>query len=217
MDTQPIITTDQKQQPAPTEQMVIFELDNEEYAVSILEVREVIKLPQITPVPNSETFISGIINLRGKVVPVLDLEKKFNLARENPTPSQHILIAEGDEGLIFGILVDRVSEVLKIPQTSIKPAPSTLAGKISADFLKGVVASNLESKERIMLILDLKKILSHRETESIKLKQNEQSPIESHSNSQPTSLALHNQSADSAKLDIEPLASANIRQGVISE
>jgi purine-binding chemotaxis protein CheW len=171
MDTQPIIPTDQKPQVVPIEQMVVFELDHEEYAVPILEVKEVIKLPQITQVPNSAASIAGIINLRGKVVPVLDLEKKFNLVRENKTPSEHILVAEAEGGLAFGILVDKVSEVAKIPQSSIKAAPQVIAGKIAADFLKGVVVNQLEGRERIMLLLDLKKILSDKETEGLKTEQ----------------------------------------------
>ena len=144
-----------------TQQMIVFELDKEEFAVPIKEVREVIKVIEIAAVPQSPPFILGIINLRGKIVPVLDLEKKFNLVREVNTTAQHIMIAEGVNNTMLGILVDRVSEVLKVSPDSIKPTPQVINSKISPDFVKGVIV--LEQPERLLVLLDLQKILTEQE------------------------------------------------------
>jgi len=150
-----------------TEQMVVFELDGEEYAVPILEVKEVVTMvSDITQVPQASENILGIINLRGKIIPVLDLEKKFNLKRDGKRAPEHVLIVE-TASVSFGILVDRVSQVLKVEANSIKPTPRTITSKISSDFVKGVIVLE-QPYERVLLILDLSKTLSQKETEALK-------------------------------------------------
>lgn len=162
--------TDEKSQTQPTEQVVVFELDKEEYAVPIGDVQEVVKIPEITPVPNSPEFILGIMNLRGKIVPVLDLEKRFSLVREHEAAPQHIVVTETDDTL-FGVRVDKVTEVLRILQEGIKPTPKMVTSKIAADYLKGVVvieeADEKNQGERILLLLDLTKILSTEELKAV--------------------------------------------------
>lgn len=158
-------------------QMIVFELDQEEYAVPILDVTEVIRKSEITPVPQGPGFISGIINLRGKVVPVLDLEKRFSLIHESDTTPTHIIIAETEkENAYVGVLVDQVSQVLKIPEDMIKPVPTAVTSKIAKDFLKGVIVLEEENKkegtERILLILDLRRVLSMEDIEKIIEKEN---------------------------------------------
>jgi len=118
-------------------QLVVFELDKEEYAVEIGEVREILRMPGVTDIPNSPDFIEGIINVRGKIVVVLDLEKRFNLKREAEKKSLHVVLTEiGD--ITLGAIVDEVTEVLRIPKDSIEVAPAIISEKIHAD---GVPAS----------------------------------------------------------------------------
>ncbi len=152
------------------EQFVVFQLDNEEYAVPILSVTEVVPTLDITPVPDAPAYILGLTSLRGKIVPVLDLEKRFQLVRTTPNASQHIMVAESEQKVLFGILVDKVKEVLKIPEHTIKPPPDILKSKISAEYLPGVIVLEGQhpgSEERILLILDLQKILSDKNVEEL--------------------------------------------------
>ncbi|HSW66758.1 MAG TPA: chemotaxis protein CheW [Bacillota bacterium] len=148
------------------EQFVVFRLDGEEYAVPILSATEVVPTPPITPVPNAAPYIVGLINLRGKILPVLDLEQKFQLPRTGAPLHQHIMVAESEQKVLFGILVDQVTEVLKVSKDTIKPAPEVLKSKIAAEFLPGVIVlegqpeAQNAAEPRVLLILDLQKILS---------------------------------------------------------
>ena len=152
---------------APLEQFVVFSLGPEEYAVPILAVTEVVNTVEITPVPDAPDFILGLINLRGKIVPVLDLDKRFGLEAQSGMNRQHIMVAESQEHVLFGFLVDQVTEVLKVAKDHIKPAPDMVKSKISAEYLPGVIifgeAGQPPETERIILILDLQKILSDKE------------------------------------------------------
>ena len=122
----------------PMEQLVTFELDKEEYASIITDLREIIRIPDITPIPGASEFIKGILNLRGQIVMVIDLEKRFHLQREHPAEPKHIIIAEVEDS-VFGITVDEVTGVLRVPETTIKPTPQLITSKIHAEYLKGVV------------------------------------------------------------------------------
>jgi purine-binding chemotaxis protein CheW len=125
------------------------------------------------------------MNLRGKVVPVLDLEKKFGLTRDTQDARQHIMIAESAQKMLFGIVVDHVEEVLKISNDRIKPAPEAVKNNISAEYLGGVLilggrqdqqaAQATASKERVLLILDLQKILSDADAAELRAAQAPQS------------------------------------------
>jgi purine-binding chemotaxis protein CheW len=130
----------------PTKQIVTFELDKEEYASIITDLREVINIPEIVTIPGGPDFIAGILNLRGQIVVVIDLEKRFNLVKDNQVKPRHIIIAEvGDN--IFGIIVDEVTGVLRVPEASIKPTPPLVTSKIKADYLKGVVVLEEQEEE----------------------------------------------------------------------
>lgn len=160
-----------------TFQLVVFGLDAEEYGVAITDLREIIKVQEITPIPNSPEFIRGILNLRGKIVVVVDLEKRFDLKRDTPITAQHIIVTElGDS--TFGILVDKVTEVLRVPISKIQATPSLVSAKIQVDYLKGVVVLTPETKSenqpvtqtsRLILLIDLPKLLN--ESELLKLDQ----------------------------------------------
>ena len=169
------------QPAAALRQLVVFVLDKEEYAVPIHEVREVLKIPKITPVPNSPSFILGVINLRGKIVPVLDVEKRFNLVRDDTgTVPEHVMITEGQDGTPFGVQVDRVSGVLKVPENMIQPTPEMVKSRISADYLGGVIV--IES-ERILLLLNVQKILTEQVQDLLKQVATGESDQNEHENS----------------------------------
>lgn len=153
-------------------QLVVFDLDNEEHAVEIKDLQEIIKLPEITPIPGTPDFIRGIFNLRGKIVVVLDLEKRFGLTRQTESHSGNIIITEVN-GNSFGLIVDKVTEIINVPLSTIQQTPTLSASKIQADYLKGVVV--LEKKEktaesesnktdsRLIILLDLPKMLQEKE------------------------------------------------------
>ena len=138
-------------------QLVIFEIDEEEYAVNIGEVREIMKMTDVTPIPNSPPFIDGIINVRGDIVVVIDLEKRFNLTREHEPKRIHILLSEVGETL-FGLIVDEVTEVLRVPKDDIEPAPAIISERIQAGYVKGVAM--LES--RLLILLDFEQVLAEK-------------------------------------------------------
>jgi len=125
-------------------QLVVFQLDKEEYAVPIEDVREVLKISGITPVPNSPDFISGIINLRGKVIAIIDLEKRFNLTREHTDViPEHIIVSDIEESP-FGMIVDQVTEVLRIPRNLVQSALQINQSKIGREYIGGVVVLKSE-------------------------------------------------------------------------
>lgn len=135
-------------------QMVAFKLENEEFAVDIQQVREVLKMTQVTPLPQSAHFIEGVINLRGEVIPVVDLRKRFELPIGKRSEQTRIIIVE-IKGNNVGLIVDSVTEVLRFSASAIQPPPTRIAGT-RTDLIKGVG----KLQERLLIILDLEKILT---------------------------------------------------------
>lgn len=186
------------QSDAPTtpgqqyEQFVIFSLDNEEYAVPVLSVAEVVTALEITPFPDAPDYIVGLANLRGKILPVLDLEKRFQLSRAAGGAREHIMVAESEQKVQFGILVDKVKEVLKVPSRIIQPPPEMLKAKIGNEYLPGVIILGNESDKteetRMLLILDMHKILSEKNIEQLHtLAQTARKPIAKEPSNKETS------------------------------
>ena len=152
-----------------TEQVVVFELDKEQYAVPIEDVREVIEIPEITSVPNSPNFISGLINLRGKILPAINLGVRFGLAREHKDiQAKNIIVVEAGESS-FGVIVDNIVKVLKVPANSIQDAPSAVRSKIGSQYIKGVIViAESDTGQRIILLLNLKQLLTEDEKQQVK-------------------------------------------------
>ncbi len=137
-----------------------FRLDNEEYGVEILKVREIIGLMDITKVPQTPDFVEGVINLRGKVIPVIDLRSKFGLARTEYNEQTCTIVV--DVGIMMGIIVDTVSEVNDIPTASIEPPPQ-LGNMVDTSFILGMG----KVKDEVKILLDIDKVLTTDELVSI--------------------------------------------------
>jgi purine-binding chemotaxis protein CheW len=136
------------------EHLVIFSLGKELYGVTIHTVESIIKLQAITQVPKTAAFILGVTNLRGTVVPVLDLRIRFNLPLSEKTANTRIVIVN-TEGSKVGIVVDEVTEVLKVPRNTIQPPPP-LSTTIESSFINGIARID----DRLVILLDLEKVLA---------------------------------------------------------
>ncbi|MFA7403294.1 MAG: chemotaxis protein CheW [Pelobacteraceae bacterium] len=143
-------------------QLVSFMLADEEYGVEVLKVREIIRMPTITKMPNVPQHVEGIINLRGKVIPIISMRRRFNLM-ENANNSQTRIIIMDVSGSLTGFIVDAVSEVIRIHSSEIQPPPSmVLSGGIGQEFITGV----FNHAERLLIIMDVDKMFSDDERES---------------------------------------------------
>ena len=134
-------------------QVVSFRLGVEEYAVEITKVKEIILVEGITKVPQMPAYIEGVINLRGTVIPVLDLRKRFDIGCTQITEHTRIVVTRL-EGRIIGMIVDSVSRVMKIPRANIQPPPETIAC-VAGEYLVGVAKLD----DRMQLVLDIDKVL----------------------------------------------------------
>ena len=147
-------------------QMISFSIGSEHFGVRILVVQEIIMMSTITEIPNAPDFVEGVINLRGNIIPVLDLRKRLRL-RNRPhvdgyKPSTRILVVE-IEGNVTGFIVDSVAKVITVPGARISPPPEIIVAGVQSQYISGVV--HLE--ETILIVLDFKKILSIEEKEAL--------------------------------------------------
>jgi purine-binding chemotaxis protein CheW len=135
-------------------QLVSFKIADEEFGVDILSVQEINRMSQITQVPNTPDFIEGVINLRGRIIPVIDLRVKLGMARKEHGKNTRIVVVEL-KGQTLGFIVDEVSEVLRIPK-EITEAPPEMIGSVDSDYITSI--GKLE--DRLLILLDLEKIIS---------------------------------------------------------
>lgn len=133
--------------------LVTFQLGREEYGVEIASVQEIIRATDITPVPGAPSHVRGVINLRGKIIPVVDLRRRFALEVVENSESQRIIVVEMGEKRI-GMLVDGVSQVIRVPAGVVEEMPEE-ATTVDENFIRGV--GKLEN--RLIIILDLNKSL----------------------------------------------------------
>ena len=146
-------------------QLVTFHLGREEFGVDILKVQEINRMVEITKVPQAPHYCEGVINLRGKVIPVIDLRKKFEMDVEEWTKNTRIIVCDV-EGNVIGMIVDDVEEVLRIPSSTIEPAPEIVTS-INSDYIKGVA----KLEERLLIFLDISKIAGEMTQEIRQLEQ----------------------------------------------
>ncbi|MHB8337205.1 MAG: chemotaxis protein CheW [Ignavibacteriaceae bacterium] len=139
-------------------QLVSFNLDEEEFGVDILKVREINKMMQITKVPNSPNYVEGVINLRGRIIPVIDLRTKLGMPKKVHGNNTRIIVVDVMDKTI-GFIVDAVSEVLRIP-ANITEAPPELVTGINSEFIKSVA----KLEDRLLILIDLNKILLKEES-----------------------------------------------------
>ncbi|HBQ24776.1 MAG TPA: chemotaxis protein CheW [Syntrophomonas sp.] len=134
-------------------QVVAFNLGKEEYAVDILNVQDINRLLDITRVPRSESYIEGIVNLRGNIIPIINLHKRFNLQSEGNEEDKRIIVFQFND-LKVGIIVDEVSEVLHLKKEDIEETGKVYSS-INAEHIKGIAKVN----NRLLILLDLLKIM----------------------------------------------------------
>lgn len=135
-------------------QLVTFDVAGEEFAVDILAVQEINRMMELTRVPQSPPEVEGVINLRGKIIPVLDLRKKFGQPSAERTETSRIVVIEVHKR-VLGFIVDRVHEVLRISGDIVEPAPP-MACSIDAEFIAGVG----KLPDRLLILLDIEKLFS---------------------------------------------------------
>ena len=135
-------------------QLVTFSIDEEEFGVNILKVQEIIRIMEITRVPRSPEFVEGVINLRGRVIPIVDLRRRFGLAAIAHDKDTRIIVIELNS-LVVGFIVDAVSEVLRIPADTVEPTPPVAAG-VDSEYISGVG----KLQDRLLILLDLDKLLT---------------------------------------------------------
>lgn len=152
---------DLKKQDDELLQLVTFSIGEEEFGVDILKVQEIIRTMEITKVPRAQNFVEGVINLRGKVIPIIDMRRRFGL--DSKTHDQHtrIIVIEINN-MIVGFVVDSVSEVLRIPASTVEPPPPVVAG-LESEYINGVGKLH----DRLLILLDLDKLLSGEDMESL--------------------------------------------------
>ncbi|MNK46335.1 Chemotaxis protein CheW [compost metagenome] len=143
-------------------QLVSFNLGSEEFGVDIGMVQEIVRMPEITRVPRTPDFVEGVVNLRGKIIPVVDLRKRFRLPVTEDTKSTRIIIVTMS-GRTVGMIVDGVSEVRRISADAVEPTPEMVASAIDASYLKGI--AKLEG--RLLILLDLNLVLNQEEQKQL--------------------------------------------------
>lgn len=142
-------------------QFVSFVVAGEEFGVNILTVQEIIRPMAITRVPHAPDFVEGIINLRGRIVPIIDLRKRFGFPPREKNQNTRIVVLEMGEQVV-GFVTDAVREVLHVDASTIEPAPELAVG-IDAHYLRGVA----KLKDRLLILLDLEGVLSEAETRAL--------------------------------------------------
>jgi len=145
-------------------QVITFRVGNEEFGIDIESVREINRLDKITSIPRSPSFIKGIMNLRGNVIPVIDLRERFCLERTEYTEAKRVIIVEIGNKLT-GLLVDSVSEVLRISKRDIESPPEIIETDVNMEFIRAIGKTN--GGNRIILIIDVEKILNSEEKQEL--------------------------------------------------
>jgi purine-binding chemotaxis protein CheW len=142
-------------------QIVIFELSGEHFGVDITRVESIIKMQPISQLPHVPGFVEGVTNLRGKVLPVIDLRKRFGLPPQQADKNSRIIVVNLNQREV-GMIVDEVSEVLTVPEGAVEPAPA-IATTVDSSFITGIA----KIEERLVILLDLTQVLSTQEQNTI--------------------------------------------------
>lgn len=155
-------------------QYVVFVIEGEEYCIEILNVQEIIRMVPVTWLPRRAEYIIGVINLRGEIIPVLDLRIKFGLERKDYSKFTRILIGQVGEKQV-GMVVDGVNEVVSVQAENIEAAPGMVSHARSSEYIKGIAKID----ERVIIMLDLEKVLANEEIISMSEVSVPETPVES--------------------------------------
>jgi purine-binding chemotaxis protein CheW len=142
-------------------QLVSFVIEGEEFGIDILKVQEIIRPVPITRVPNAPAFVEGVINLRGRIVPVIDARKRFGLPARAMNEDSRIVVVELT-GKTVGFIMDAVREVIRVERSVIEPPPELAIG-IDADYLSGVA----KLEDRLLILLDVERVLADEEQDAL--------------------------------------------------
>jgi purine-binding chemotaxis protein CheW len=146
-----------RQAAVPQVQLVTFRVGGEEFGLDVFQVHEILRYTEPTPVPKAPAFVEGVLDVRGALIPVVDLRKRFEVPHVGYDDDTRIVLVDF-QGERLGLVVDAVTEVLRAPETAVTPPPAYFKG-LAAEFLRGIV--RLEG--RLVVLLDLEKILSSQE------------------------------------------------------
>ncbi|MFN8674685.1 MAG: chemotaxis protein CheW [Candidatus Sericytochromatia bacterium] len=138
--------------------VVVFKLGTDEYCVPVTQAKEIQIYQNPTRIPNTPHFVEGVINLRGQIIPILDLKKRFNSGETVITAATKIIIIEMNKEML-GIIVDSVSEVLKTPQNKFEPPPQAVKTSINSNYISGIGKID----NRLLILIDLEKVLNDEE------------------------------------------------------
>lgn len=149
-------------------QLVTFQLGEELYGVDIMDVKEIVRVQDVRPIPNAPYYVEGIINLRGEIIPIMNLHKRFHI--QQAAASSEDLLSEDDGGFIIldiegnkiGIIIDRVARVVSVERGDIKPPPQMFSG-IGTEYIQGVV----RQESGYLIILDTRKLFNPKELQKI--------------------------------------------------
>ncbi len=144
-------------------QLVNFRLRDEEFGVEISSVKEIIRVGDITHIPDAPSSVCGVTNLRGQIIAVIDLAEQFGLSRQREIGQSARIVVTEIKDQTVGMLVDAVPEVLKIPAENIEPAPEVIQTEVRKDYIKGVGKLG----NRLIILLDLEKLLGGSEIEEL--------------------------------------------------
>ncbi|MEJ2614609.1 MAG: chemotaxis protein CheW [Ignavibacteriaceae bacterium] len=157
------INKEQRIETAELLQLVTFNIGKEEFGVDILNVQEINRMTHITKVPNAPHFVEGVINLRGRVIPVIDLRLKLKIEKKEYDKNTRIIVVEVENKTI-GFIVDSVNEVLRIPANLTEAPPDMVAG-IESEYIKSV--GKLE--DRLLILIDIQKIIQINEMKKLEI------------------------------------------------
>lgn len=145
-----------------SQQQVVFKLDNEQYGIAIMKVYGIERFQEILNIPNTPSYIEGVINLRGEVLPIYNLRKRFNLAHREVDGDTKIIITKAND-LQVGFIVDSVSEIINIDEEQIEATPNIITG-IDRKYINSIA----KIEDRMIILLDVDLVLSEEEYEGIK-------------------------------------------------
>lgn len=150
------------EQKAKEYQLVVFSIGNEEFGVEIGQVREIVRLVEITYLPKAPVFIEGVVNLRGQVLVVIDLAKRLGVASNPRTEATRIIVVEVENNTV-GMIVDAVSEVLRLSADDVESVPTLVDTEVPEHYICGVG----KLKDKLLVLLDLNKILTPEEVQHV--------------------------------------------------